>query len=115
MNIKNQLTTCDNCGQEIRLTPLTLKDETVEIDEKKLYVIYTECSVCGERSLKQIDNYESYKLRTPVVKLKLMQRKGRKLSEKQKKRLFKLNKQLDNIRKTLNTLYWDEVYRLLNK
>ena len=116
MNIRNQTTKCDNCGYSTQLTPSILKEEEFNnVGDNKITALYVECPICGERTLKQLDNNESSELKTTVVKLRLMQRRGKKLSDKQKRRLFKLSKELNNIRKTLNTLYWDEVYQLLNK
>lgn len=114
MDIRNVITKCDNCGQATKLSPSTLKEQEVnEISDKKLFVIYIECPVCGERILKQLDTYETLEIRNKVVKLKLIQRKG-KLSDKDKKRLLLLDKKLNNTRKVLNGLYWDEVYQFLN-
>lgn len=115
MKIRKQTTKCDNCGYSTQLTPSILKEEEFNVEGNKITALYVECPVCGEKTLKQLDNNESLELKPVVVKLKLVQRKGRKLSDKQKRRLFKLDKELNNIRKTLNTAYWDEVYQLLNK
>lgn len=116
MNIKHQKVVCNNCGYSTQLTPSTIKETKIlDISDSNLYALYIECPVCGERTLKQLDNDKTNELRLVVVKLKLMQRKGKKLSDKQKKRLFKFDFELNNIRKSLNTLYWDEVYQLLNK
>lgn len=115
MDIRNMIVKCGNCGQAIKLSPSVLKEHFIEdIANKGLFATYIECSVCGERLLKQLDTSETLKLRNKVVKLKLLQKKG-KLSDKDKKRLLVLDRKLNNTRKNLNKIYWDEVYQFLNK
>lgn len=116
MDLKNIVVTCNNCGVTFKLTPSILREIHIEsIDDKGLVATYIECPTCGEKMLKQIDNPETLEIKDSVVKLKLRQRACKKLSDKQKTRLLKLDKKLDNIRKVLNDLYWDEVYQYLNK
>ena len=115
MDIRSMVIKCDNCGQTTKLSPSVLKEHFIDsIADKGLFATYIECSVCGERLLKQLDTAETLEFRDKVVKLKLLQKKG-KLSDKDKKRLLMLDRKLNNIRKNLNKIYWDEVYQFLNK
>lgn len=115
MDIRNVSVKCENCGSRIKLSPSVLKEHFIDsIADKGLFATYIECSVCGERLLKQLDTSETLKLRDKVVKLKLLQKRG-KLSNKDKQRLLMLDRKLNNIRKNLNKIYWDEVYQFLNK
>ena len=115
MDIRNMAIKCDNCGQTTKLSPSVLKEHFIDsIADKGLFATYIECSVCGERLLKQLDTAETLEFRDKVVKLKLLQKRG-KLSKKDKQRLLTLDKKLNNIRKNLNRIYWDEVYQFLNK
>lgn len=115
MDIRNQYATCESCGHRARLTPSELKDKIIEIDGIKLYAVYTECPLCGEKSLKQIDNRKTYDLKNIIVKLRLRQHRGKKLSAKQKKKLLKLDHELNTERRNLNSLYYNQVYQSLNE
>lgn len=115
MDIRNVSVKCENCKSEIKLSPSVLKEHFIDsIADRGLFATYIECSICGERLLKQLDTAETLEFRDKVVKLKLLQKKG-KLSDKDKKRLLTLDRKLNNIRKNLNKIYWDEVYQFLNK
>lgn len=115
MDIRNVLVKCENCKSEIKLSPSVLKEQELkDLSDTILVATYVECSVCGERILKQLDTVETLEFRDKVVKLKLLQKRG-KLSNKDKQRLLTLDRKLNNIRKNLNKIYWDEVYQFLNK
>lgn len=115
MNITRQTVKCENCGTVVPLSPSVLKDCEYEPHEGcRLILTYTECKTCGEISLKQIDIPSTSEIGLKVARLKLKSRKN-KLSDKQKRKLFKLDRQLNADRKVLNNLYWDEAYQFLNK
>lgn len=118
---KKNICHCGNCGYDITITPDTVKektfDEYVPVVDKEMPIIatYIECPVCGERLLKQLDTEHTSKLAQHGVRLEMLQRQGKKLNDKQKSRLKKIEKHLFNTRKSLNLLYWDEIYQLLNQ
>lgn len=105
---------CSNCGYAITITPDTVKEKTFD-NEPSIIATYVECPVCGERLLKQLDTESTSKMAHHGVKLEMLQRQGKKLNNKQKSRLNKIEKYLFNTRKNLNLLYWDEIYQLLNQ
>ena len=102
---------CPNCTYVIRISPDNVKEKTFS---SKLTATYVECPVCGEKILKQLDTEETLSLAEKGVKLELLQRKGKKLSDKQKARLKSIEQMLSNKRKKLNELYWEEIYQSLN-
>lgn len=101
---------CPNCGYVAQITPKTIKEKNFE------YAIatYIECPVCGERLLKQLDTEETQRLAKQGVALQLQQKKGNKLTEKQKKKLKSIEKTLFNTRSELNKRYWEQTYQSLN-
>lgn len=117
MNLKNHVITCQNCGYKSKLTPSILKDAEwkPETYPDPIFITYTECPVCGEREVQQVDTPYTKDLSRSVAKLQIRKHQCKKLSDKQKTRLSKLNYKLDNIRKVLNELFWDESYQFLNK
>lgn len=108
---KRSICHCYNCGYDIQISPDTVKETMIEGN----IATYIECPVCGERMLKQLDTRETKKLAEKGVKLELLQRHGKKLSEKQKTRLKSIEKMLFNTRKQLKEQYWDEIYQSLNQ
>lgn len=115
---KNKICHCHNCGYNIKIIPKTVKEKTFDKSVKAreaLIATYIECPVCGERLLKQLDTEQTNKIAQQSVKLELLKRHGKKLSDKQKLRLKKIEKYLFDTRKSLNLLYWDEIYQLLNQ
>lgn len=118
---KKNICHCSNCGYDIMITPDTVKEKTfgkhMPVVDKEMPIIatYIECPVCGELLLKQLDTERTSKMAQHGVKLEMLQRQGKKLNNKQKARLKKIEKDLFNTRKSLNLLYWDEIYQLLNQ
>lgn len=109
---------CPNCNYDIRISPGNVKEKTFESLHSRDQLItatYIECPVCGERLLKQLDTPETAEIAEKGVKLELLQRKGKKLSDKQKARLKSIEQILFNARKKLNEIYWDEIYQSLNQ
>ena len=86
---------CPNCGNLVYISPEAIKEKTLE---DSLKATYLECPVCGERILKQLDTFHSLTLAEKSVKLHLQQRKGKKLSQKQKNRLQSIEEELYKIR-----------------
>lgn len=111
-----QVCKCHNCGYMVSLSPDTVKEKTFgrSLDDA-ITATYVECPVCGEKILKQLDNEETYRRARQGVKLELMQRQGKKLSDKDKKRLQSIEKMLYNKRLQLNKTFWDEIYQSLNQ
>lgn len=116
MDLKNYVVVCQNCDYKSKLTPSILKEVEWRPTGHQdiLCITYTECPVCGEREVRQIDSPYTMELSYPVAKLQLRRHHGKKLSDKQKTKLSKLNYKLDNARKVLNELFWDEAYQFLN-
>lgn len=121
---KKNLCTCTNCGYNITVSPDTVKEKTFEGmiptifehgEDQPIIATFIECPVCGERLLKQLDTQQTYELARKGVKLELLQRQGKKLSDKQKAKLKSIEQTLFNARKKLNELYWDETYQSLNQ
>lgn len=124
---KKHICRCHNCGYNVPISPDTVKEKTFEVNttEKLLgegitqpiaiIATYVECPVCGERLLKQLDNELTYEKAKQGAKLELLQRRGKKLSDKQKQRLKSINSVLSNTRGKLNKAYWDETYQSLNQ
>lgn len=105
---------CYNCGNEMLLSPSLLQVEDFEYEET-VRATYVECPVCGEKMLKQLDTIKTYSEDTPkILKLTRMQR-HRKLSQKQKFKLSKLERDVRNTRKSLQDRYHHEIYQLLNQ
>ena len=102
---------CNNCGYRISIMPENVHEKT----EKGLIATYIECPVCGERILEQLDTEETITLAEKGVKLQLLQRKGKKLSESQKKRLRSIETKLYKIRLQLRKQHWNEIYQSLNE
>lgn len=109
---KKNICHCYNCGYEIQISPDTVKEKTFE---DTVIATYVECPVCGERLLKQLDTAETMEMAKKGVKLDLLQKKGKKLSDKQKNRLKSIELMLSNTRKKLRNVYWDEIYQSLNQ
>lgn len=106
---------CHNCGYSVTINPNTIKEKTlVFFEHETVIATYIECPVCGERLLKQLDTPETQRKAMRGATLEVQQRQGKKLADKQKKRLKSINKMLDNERSKLNAQYWDEVYQSLN-
>lgn len=101
---------CTNCGYNIIVSPTTVKEKWVG----SLLATYLECPVCGEKNLKQLDTKQTYDLSRKGVKIQLLQKQNKKLSDKQKNRLKGIEKHLLIARKNLQK-YWDEIYQLLNQ
>lgn len=111
--ITEQKLECYNCRTVIDLTPQTIQTKMFKL-EINVIATYVECPVCGENMLKQLDTEETYNILNPQrIKLMLRQ-KNAKLSPKQKDKLSKLNRSIDNTRQKLKPLFWDKVYQLLN-
>lgn len=108
---QKRVCSCQNCGYSIPISPDTVKEKTLE----NVIATYIECPVCGERVLKQLDTEETRKKALKGAKLELLQRQGRKLTNKQKISLKSITKMLSIKRSQLKELYWDESYRLLNQ
>ena len=116
---KKNMCHCSNCGYDTMISPDTVKEKTFDMEiatriERPVIATYVECPVCGERILKQLDTEKTMALAKHGVKLQLMQKQGKKLSDKQKSRLKRIESHLFNTRKNLNLLYWDEIYQSLN-
>lgn len=113
---KKRACKCYNCGYEIQISPDTVKEKTFGDSLKDTIIAtYVECPVCGERLLKQLDTPETAEMAENGVKLELLQKRGKKLSNKQKNRLKSIEVMLSNTRKKLKTQYWDEIYQSLNQ
>ena len=113
---KKRTCNCHNCGYEIQISPDTVKEKTFgHTLEDAIIATYVECPVCGERLLKQIDIPKTMEMAKKGVKLEMLQKKGKKLSDKQKNRLKSIELMLSNTRKKLKTQYWDEIYQSLNQ
>ena len=110
---KNNICRCINCGNNISVSPETVKEMTFYKGE--LIATYVECFVCGEKMLKQLDTKLTRKKAEIGVKLELKQREGKKLNDKQKKRLQSIEKELYRVRSKLKDLYWDKIYQSLNQ
>ena len=106
---------CYNCGYEIPISPTTVKEKPFQRLTGIITATYVECPVCGERILKQLDDEKTYKDSKIGVKLEMIQRKGRKLTPQEKKRLQSIEKRLYTIRRKLKLSYWDEIYQSLNQ
>lgn len=102
---------CQNCDYVIPINPHTVKEKTID----DIIAVYVECPVCGERILKQLDTEETQQEAQRGVKLRMLQDKGKKLSDSQKKRLQSIEKELYNKRLKLNSSHWDEIYQSLNQ
>lgn len=106
---------CPNCDYDIQITPDNVKEKTFgNTLEDAITATYVECPVCGEKILKQLDSSETLEMAEKGVKLELIQRKGKKLSDKQKTRLKSIEQMLSNKRKQINEAYWEKIYQLLN-
>lgn len=121
---KKRTCSCYNCGYEIQISPDSVKEKTFEGmiptifehgEDQPVIATYVECPVCGERLLKQLDTPETMEMAEKGVKLELLQKRGKKLSDKQKNRLKSIEIMLSNTRKKLKTQYWDEIYQSLNQ
>lgn len=110
-NKNTKATTCYNCSRVIPISPDTVKEKTFD---SGVIATYIECPICGERLLKQLDIDQTREKAAKAVKLELLQRKGKKLSQRQKNWLKSTEKWIRNIRLKLNNLYWDEIYQSLN-
>lgn len=110
--ITERKTTCYNCGQVINLTPHAIKQQEFDLGIK-LIATYIECPVCGEKMLKQLDTEQTQYDSHEVVRLTLKQRK-QKLSKKQSSKLSQLNRHVNQTRQKIKSMFWDEVYQLLN-
>lgn len=108
---KRNICVCNNCGYRITIMPENIHESTMG----DLIATYIECPVCGERILEQLDTEETVALAEKGVKLQLLQRKGRKLSESQKKRLQSIETKLFKIRLQLRKQHWNEIYQSLNE
>lgn len=75
---------------------------------------YIECPVCGEKILKQLDTQYTLDLAKIGVKLEALKRCGH-IKSKQMKKLKSAEKELFNIRKSINEEHWDRVYQQLNE
>lgn len=123
---KKNVCKCYNCGYQVSITPTLVKEKTFEmnITEKLLgeeithpiaiIATYVECPVCGERLLKQLDTPETQRKARTGAFIELQLRQGKKIPDKQKKRLKSIEKVLYNERLKLNAQYWDEIYQSLN-
>lgn len=111
---RKKVVNCYNCNSELPLTLSLIQTKDFGLEET-IRATYVECPVCGERMLKQLDTVQTYEEIAPkIVKLTLLQQKHR-LSPKQKNRLLKLERQLKNIRESLNNKHFDEIYQSLNQ
>lgn len=108
---KRKVCDCQNCGYRVTISPDTVKEKTFE----HVIATYVECPVCGERVLKQLDTEETRQKALKGAKMELLQKQGRKLTDKQKSSLKSINKMLSNKRSQLKKLYWDETYYILNQ
>lgn len=124
--LKRNVCKCHNCGYQVSIIPNSVKERIFEVDitEKllgedithpvALIATYIECPVCGERLLKQLDTPETQRKARTGASIELHMRQGKKLTDKQKKRLKSIEKVLYNERSKLNAQYWDEIYQSLN-
>lgn len=113
--LKRNVCKCHNCGYQVAISPETVKEKTsILYDGQTVIATYIECPVCGERLLKQLDTQETMKKAKTGAHLEAQMRQGKKLSDKQKKRLKSIEKVLYNERSKLNAQYWDEIYQSLN-
>ena len=111
---RKKIVNCYNCSSELPLTLSLIQTKDFE-QEETIRATYVECTVCGEKMLKQLDTIQTYEELAPkIVKLTLLQQKH-KLSPKQKSRLLKLERQLKDIRESLNNKYFNEIYQSLNQ
>ena len=107
--------TCNNCGFQVLISPDSVKEKTFGNTLKDAIIAtYVECPVCGEKNLKQLDTESTRQLAEKGVKLDLLQKRGKKLSDKQKVKLKSIERQLSNDRKLINKAFWDKIYQLLN-
>ena len=115
--------TCNNCGFQVLISPDSVKEKTFEGmiptifehgEDQPIIATYFECPVCGEKNLKQLDTENTRHLAEKGVKLDLLQKRGKKLSDKQKAKLKSIERQLSNDRKLINKVFWDKIYQLLN-
>lgn len=108
---KKNVCSCINCQYQVPISPDTVKEKTFDT----VIATFVECPVCGERLLKQLDTQKTRELAERGVRLEMLQRQGKKLSEKQKSRLKSIEKTLFNTRRNLNRLYWEKIYQSLNQ
>ena len=112
---KKNVCKCYNCGYQVSITPNSVKEKTsVLYDDQVVIATYVECPVCGERLLKQLDTPETQRKARTGASIELQLRQGKKIPDKQKKRLKSIEKVLYNERLKLNAQYWDEIYQSLN-
>ena len=121
---KKNVCSCINCQYQVPISPDTVKEKTFEGmiptifehgEDQPIIATFIECPVCGERLLKQLDTQYTRELAERGVRLEMLQRQGKKLSEKQKSRLKSIEKTLFNTRRNLNRLYWEKIYQSLNQ
>ena len=121
---KKSICHCHNCNYDINITPDSVKEKTFEGmiptifehgEDQHVIATYVECPVCGERILKQLDTSCTQEMAKTGVKLEMLQKRGKKLSDKQKDRLKGIEMVLSNTRKKLKDRYWDEIYQSLNQ
>lgn len=122
--LKKSICHCHNCNYDISITPDSVKEKTFEGmiptifehgEDQPVIATYIECPVCGERILKQLDTPYTQERAKVGAKLEILQKRGKKLSDKQKNRLKGIEMMLSNTRKKLKDRYWDEIYQSLNQ
>ena len=124
--LKGNICKCHNCGYQVEISATSVKEKTFmqDVTEKifgedithsvAVIATYIEFPVCGERLLKQLDTPETQRKARTGATLELQLKKGKKLPNKQKKRLKSIEKMLYNERSKLKAQYWDEIYQSLN-
>lgn len=109
--MKSYKVNCPNCKTSYNLTVGILKEK--EFDSGVI-ATYVECPVCGENTLKQLDNESTQDLVKKATKYSLLKMKNKKLTSAQKDALRRLNSQLIIQRKKLNQEYWADIHQQLN-
>ena len=112
----NSKVKCDLCNVYVEVRPSDVVKKVRKVDFIEVTCTYLKCTACGNLCLKQIDTEDTLELCKQLISFKVSEMKknasGKAMLPKQKAKALRLNKKLDNMRKQINSLYWDSIYQL---
>lgn len=107
---------CENCKHRFEISSVNVNHKKeFTVNGKSIFLTYYDCPSCGRRHFVQIDDMTSLhkleEVQRMFIKLSIMKRKGKEISEKQSAKFKKARQHLSDYRMKLMKEYTGKLIR----
>lgn len=107
---------CENCKHRFKISSVNVSHKKeFTVNGKSIFLTYYDCPSCGRRHFVQIDDMTSLhkleEVQRMFIKLSIMKRKGKEISEKQSAKFKKARQHLSDYRMKLMKEYTGKLIR----